>query len=242
VDQFRFREDVEGPDRSKYLWGNAAFAFGEVVIRAFAETGWLAGIRGVDRGIEGGGLVTRLPVHYFSTDKTGVVPKCSTDLIVTDALEKPLADLGFIPLCHCYDTEYSAFYSSQSIQKPRKYDRPQATRNARISAMFQSMLCASRFAHYLKVIARDKVGSFAEPSDFERDLQSWLSGYVTSDEHASREVKSRFPLREGTVEVRRHPGRPGAYHCIMRLWPHFELDELTASVHLATALAPRRSD
>ncbi|MBV8609951.1 MAG: type VI secretion system contractile sheath large subunit, partial [Singulisphaera sp.] len=175
----RSREEVEGPDCSNYLWGNAVYAFGGVLIRCFAHSGWLADIRGVRQGVDPrggkvcldeGGLVSGLPVHSFRTDKIGVATKCSTDVIITDDQERELGDLGFIPLCHCYDSEFSAFYGNQSIQKPAKYDDPKATANARLSAMLQYMLCVSRFAHYLKVISRDKIGSMVGPEVCEAQL------------------------------------------------------------------------
>jgi type VI secretion system ImpC/EvpB family protein len=236
VDGFRFSEDVARPDRSQYLWGNAAYAFGAVAIRAFAESGWLAGIRGVRRGEEGGGLVPGLPVHSFSTDRRGIAPKCSTDAVVTDFQEQELGELGFIPLCHCADTEFSAFYGNQSAQKAKKYDEPAATVNARLSTMLQYMLCVARFAHYLKVQARDKIGSFSEASDCEYFLHNWLQQYVTSDGEASREVKARYPLREASVKVRENPEKPGAYLCVAHLWPHFELDELSTTMRITTEL------
>jgi len=238
VDGFCFREDVSNPDRSKYLWGNAAYAFAAVAIRAFSQTAWLADIRGVRRDTDGGGRVPGLPVHCFSTDKLGVAPKCSTDVIVTDFQEQELSELGFIPLCHCADTEHSAFYTNQSAQKPKKYDDLTATMNARISSMLQYMLCVSRFAHYLKVIARDKIGAFTEAVECENHLHRWLQQYVTSDSEASADVKAELPLREASVRVREHPGKPGSYLCIAHLWPHFELDELAASIRVTTELTP----
>jgi type VI secretion system protein ImpD len=241
LDGFQFREDVTGPDFNKYLWGNAAFAFGGVLIRAFAQAGWLADIRGVQRGVEGGGLVTSLPVHSFGTDRRGVAVKSSTDVIVTDRLEKELADLGFISLSDCADTEFSAFYSNQSVQKPKKYDRQAATTNARISSMLQYMLCVSRFAHYIKVLGREKIGSFTERESFERYLQEWVVRYVTTDLEASAETKARFPLREAKVQVFEQPGKPGSHQCVMHLAPHYELDELVAAVRIATELAPARN-
>lgn len=237
-ESFRFQENVAGPDRSKYLWGNAAYAFGTVLLRAFTESGWLADIRGVQRGIEGGGLVTNLPAHSFSTDKRDLLPKTSSDVVITDALEKSLNDLGFIPLCHCKDTEYSAFYSNGSVQKPKKYDRMPATINARMSAMLQYMLCVSRFSHYIKVLARDKIGSFATADDCERYLSNWIGEYISPDQDASLAVKCRRPLREANIEVREHPGKPGHFECVVRLWPHYELDDLTAAVRLRSELAP----
>jgi type VI secretion system ImpC/EvpB family protein len=238
VDGFRFREDVEDPSRSKYLWGNAAFAFGAVLVRAFAESGWLAAIRGVQRDVEGGGLVTGLPVHSFSTDKSGVAPKCSTEVVITDAQEKELGDLGFIPLCHCQDTELAAFYGNQSVQKPKQYDELPATINARLSAMLQYMLCIARFAHYLKVIGRDKLGSFIGPSDCEDHLRRWLMKYTTSNENAGPELKAQNPLREAKVQVRERPDKPGSYVCVAHLRPHFQLDQMATAVRLVTELAP----
>lgn len=241
VDRFRFREEVEGPDRSKYLWGNAIYAFGAVVARAYAQTGWLADIRGVQRGVLGAGLVSGLPVHSFSTDRRGIAPKFSSEVIVTDEQEKELSDLGFIPLCHCFDTEYSAFYGTQSVQKPKKYDTLPATTNAKISAMLQYILCVSRFAHYIKVIGREKVGSFAEPEECEAFMHNWLYRYVTSDEQASAETRARFPLREGRVEVKDRPGKPGHYRCTIHLRPHYQLDDMVAAVRLVTELAPAKA-
>jgi type VI secretion system ImpC/EvpB family protein len=240
VRRFQFREEVSGPDRSKYLWGNAAFAFGGVVIRAYARSGWFADIRGVQRNIEGGGLVTGLPVHAYGTDKIGVAVKSSTDVVITDTLEKHLSELGFLSLCDCHDTEYSAFYSTHSVQKPARYDRPEASRNAEISARLQYMLCVSRFAHYIKVLARSKVGAYNEAQEFEHFLHDWVFRYVTSDAEASPETKARHPLREARVQVMDTPGKPGAFQCIMHLSPHFELDQVVASVRLATELAPPR--
>ncbi|MCI0365251.1 MAG: type VI secretion system contractile sheath large subunit [Phycisphaerales bacterium] len=240
-DSFCFREEVEGPDQSKYLWGNAAYAFGAVVIRAFIDSGWLAEIRGVKRGEDGGGLVADLPSCSFGTDKAGIALKSSTDLIISDDLEKELNDLGFVPLSHCKDTPYCAFYGNQSIQKPKLYDQPAATMNSKISSMMQYILCASRIAHYLKVVAREKIGSFSEATDLEEYLKRWVHQYVTPDSEAPAKVKAQFPLREAQVRVRERPGSPGNYACEMHLLPHYQLDALTASVRLRTELAPARS-
>ena len=241
ADRFCFAEEVEGPNQAKYLWGGAAYALAGVLIRAFAQAGWLADIRGVQRGVDGGGLVAGLQVHNFSTDKHGVAPKCSTDIVITDELEKQLSELGFIPLCHCQDSEHSAFYSNQSAQKPKLFDRPIATANARMSSMLRYMFCVSRFAHYIKVLGRDKIGTYAEPEEFEKFLQSWIVRYVTVDPEATPEVKSRFPLRDAQVQVRPNPGKPGSYQCVMHLLPHYELDELSASIRVVTELNPSRT-
>lgn len=236
TDGFRFREDVSGADRSKYLWGNASYAFAAVVIRAFAETGWLADIRGARRGELSGGLVDGLPIHSFSTDKRGIAPKSSTDAIVTDAQEKELGLLGFIPLCHCQDTELAAFYGNQSVQQPLEYDKNSATLNARMSAMLQYILCASRFAHYLKVMARDRIGSFARASDFQHYLRQWLMNYTTSNEKAG----PKHPLRDAKVEVEELPDKPGTFSCRIFLRPHHQLDQMTSMLKLESTLAPMR--
>jgi len=242
VDHFRFQEEVRGPDPSKYLWGGACYAYGAVLIRAFSQTGWLADIRGARRGIDGGGLVTELPLHSFPTDPTGLLNKSSTDVIITTELEKQLSDLGFMPLCDCKDTDFSAFYSSASLQKPARYDRAAANVNSQMSAMLQYMLCVSRFAHYVKVLGRDKLGAFAEYDDLEGFLQDWIVKYVTSDSEATPETKARFPLREAQIRVEPTPGRPGSYRCQMRLLPHYELDDLEASVRVVAELSPPRTN
>ncbi|MGQ9575800.1 MAG: type VI secretion system contractile sheath large subunit [Thermoguttaceae bacterium] len=241
LDGFRFREDVSGPGREKYLWGSAVYAFGAVLIRAFSQSGWLADIRGVRRDVAGGGVVCGLPVHSFATDRRGIAPKSSTEVILSDRQEGELSHLGFIPLCHCPDTELAAFYTNQSVHKPKTYDDPAATMNARISAMLRYTLCVSRFAHYLKAIARDKMGAFTEPELCADYLYRWLQRYVTPDSEASAEVKARLPLREARVEVTEHPAKPGSYRCTAHLWPHFELDELTATLKVTTELTAARS-
>ncbi|PHS12268.1 MAG: type VI secretion system contractile sheath large subunit [Blastopirellula sp.] len=241
LDGFCFREEVAGTDRSKYLWGNAAFAMGEVLIRAYAQCGWFAQIRGVQRNVLGGGLVTGLPVQHFGTDRQGVAPKCSSDLMITDHQEADLSQLGFLPLTHCHDTEYSSFYSNPTIQNPKEYHTPAATQNAKISAMLQYIMCASQFAHYLKVQAREKIGSFLQAEDLERFLHDWIYEYVTPDETAKPEVKARRPLRQADVRVRADPNNPGSYVCTMDLWPHYQLDDLVSSIRMKTKIEKRGS-
>jgi type VI secretion system ImpC/EvpB family protein len=238
VDGFCFREEVEKPDRSQYLWGSAAYAFGAVLVRAFAQSGWLAGIRGVPPGLDGGGLVSGLPAPAFDTDRAGVAPRCSTDVVITDAQDKVLGELGFLPLCHCQDTEWAAFRGSQSVQQPTAYDEEAATVNARLSAMLPYVFCVARVAHYLKVISRDKLGSFQGPADCEAYLRRWLNGYTNVNENPSLEQRARYPLREARVEVRERPGKPGQYLCVAHLRPHFQLDQMLSAVKLVTELGP----
>jgi len=236
IDGFRFEENVSAADRGRYLWGNAAYAFATVAIRAFEHSGWFADIRGVERGVASGGLVTGLPVHSFGTDRDGVALKSSTGVVITDQLEKEIHDLGFLPLCSCKDTEYSAFYNSPSVQQSKRYDTTAATTNARMTAMLHYTLCVSRFAHYLKVLARDKIGSSNEAPEIERILHDWIMDYVTDDADASAEIKSRRPLREARVRVQPVAGQPGNYDCVVHLLPHFELDDLTAAVRIHSQL------
>ncbi len=240
VDGFVFREDVAGQDRNRYLWAGAAFAFAGNLIRAFARTGWLADIHGVHRDLDDAGLITDLPVHSFATDPFGIAPKSSTDVIVTDELEKHLAELGFISLCDCQDTEYSAFYSTPSLQQPQKYDQQSATTNARISSMLHSMLCVSRFAHYLKAMGRDRIGGDMDAHKLEQDLQRWIADYTTPDSDASPETRARYPLREANVQVATVPGESGAMRAVMHLLPHYEIEGINTSIRLVAMLRGSR--
>jgi type VI secretion system ImpC/EvpB family protein len=237
VDGFRFREEVGAADGSERLWGNAAFAFGAVLIREFTASGWLASIRGFRRGVEWGGLVCGLPVPSFATDRRGVAPTCAAEVLVTDAQDKELGECGFIPLCHRPGTEVAAFHGNQSVQKPRQYDDEPATVNARLSTMLQYMLCVSRFAHYVKVLGRDKLGSFTGPAECGQFLTSWLHNYVSGNDDAGPELKARYPLREARVEVRPRPDNPGVYTCVIHLRPHFQLDQIVTAVKLVTEIA-----
>jgi len=232
VEDFNFIEDVDGSDSSKYLWMNASYAFGARLTSAFANYGWLAAIRGV----EGGGLVEGLPTHTFQTDDGEIALKCPTEVAITDRNEKLLADLGFISLVHCKNTDYAAFFSGQSAQKAKTYNTDAANANARLSTQLPYIFAVSRIAHYMKAIMRDKIGSFASRSNVETFLNTWLAQYVLLDDSASQEAKSKYPLREAYVEVVEMPGKPGAYRAAAFLRPHFQLDELTVSLRLVAEL------
>jgi len=234
VETFNFKEQVDGTDHSKYVWGNAAYAVGARLTDAFAKYGWCAAIRGV----EGGGRVDGLPTHTFRTDDGEIAMKCPTEIAITDRREKELSDLGFIPLVHCKGTDYAAFFAMQSCQKSKKYDTDAANANARLSTQMQYMMAMSRFAHYLKSIMRDKVGSFMTRADCEKYLNRWITKYVVGNEDAGPEVKARFPLKEARVEVAEVPGKPGCYRAVAFLKPHFQLDELTVSLRLVADLPP----
>jgi type VI secretion system protein ImpC len=234
VENFNFKEDVDGKDHKKYLWGNAAYALGTRITNAFSLYGWTAAIRGV----EGGGLVEGLPTHTFKTDDGEIALKCPTEIAITDRREKELSDLGFVPLVHCKGQDYAAFFGTQSAQKAKKYDTDFANANARLSTQLQYILCISRFAHYLKAIMRDKIGSFMSRKDCETFLNRWISNYVTLDDTASPATKAQFPLREARIDVSEVPGKPGVYKAAAFLRPHFQLDELTISLRLVAELPP----
>ena len=232
VEGFNFVEDVDGTDHSKYLWCNAAYAFGAKLTSAFENFGWCAAIRGV----EGGGLVEDLPTHTFKTDEGEVALKCPTEIAITDRREKELSDLGFISLVHCKNTDYAAFFGAQSAQKAKKYNTDSANANAVLSAQLQYIFAVSRIAHYMKAMMRDKIGSFAAASNVEDFLNRWLTQYVLLDDNASQEAKAQFPLREASVQVSEVPGRPGVYRAVSFLRPHFQLDELSVSLRLVAEL------
>jgi type VI secretion system protein ImpC len=232
VDGFNYEEGVDGADHSKYLWGNAAYALAARLTGAFAKYGWCAAIRGV----EGGGLVEGLPTHNFTTDSGDVALKCPTEAPITDRREKELADLGFIPLVHCKGTDYAAFFSVQSAQKAKMYDKDAANANARLSTQLPYILAISRFAHYMKSMMRDKIGGFMSRSQCEDFLNTWILQYVVGNDDVAAEVKARKPLRDARIEVVDMPGKPGAYRAVAFLKPHFQLDELTISLRLVTDL------
>ncbi|MBI1357721.1 MAG: type VI secretion system contractile sheath large subunit [Acidobacteria bacterium] len=232
VDEFNFKESVDGTDHSKYLWMNAAYSMGTRLTNSFARHGMCVSIRGV----EGGGLVEGLPVHNFHTDDGEIVMKCPTEAPITDRREKELADLGFIPLVHCKGTDYAAFFSVQSGQKPKLYDSDAANANARLSTQLPYIMAVSRFAHYLKAMMRDKIGSFMSRDEASAFLNRWITNYVTPDDSASPATKAKRPLREARVDVVEVPGKPGAYRAVAFLRPHFQLDELTVSLRLVADL------
>lgn len=232
VEAFNFEEDVSGKEHKKYLWMNAAFVLGTRLTDAFARYGWCAAIRGV----EGGGLVEGLPTHTFSTDEGDVALKCPTEIAIGDRREKELSDLGFIPLVHCKGTDKAAFFATQSVQKPKKYDRDSANANARLSAQLQYIMAISRFAHYLKSMMRDKIGAFTSRDELEKFLNRWIMNYVTEDDKASFQTKAENPLREARIEVVEVAGKPGVYKAVAFLRPHFQLDELTIAMRLVAEL------
>src|SRR6185312_15531028 len=201
VEAFHYEERVDGTEHDKYLWGNAAWALAARVTQAFSLYGWCACIRGV----EGGGLVEGLPVHNFRTDSGDIAMKCPTEVPITDRREKELADLGFAPLVHCKGTPNAAFFSVQSAQKPKVYDKDAATSNARISAQLPYIFAVSRFAHYLKTMMRDKIGGYMSRSEAQAFLNKWITNYVVANDEAPMSVKAKRPLKEARVDVQEDP-------------------------------------
>jgi len=232
TETFRFEEDVDGTDHKKYLWTNAAYSMGVRMTESFSMHGWCVTIRGV----EGGGLVEGLPTHTFTTDEGEVAMKCPTEVAITDRREKEFADNGFIPLVHCKGTDYAAFFAVQSCNKAKKYDTDAANANARLSTQMQYIMATSRFAHYLKSIVRDKIGSFMSREEASIFLNRWINNYVLETDVASQEAKAKRPLREARIDVAEVPGKPGVYRAVAFLRPHFQLDELSVSLRLVAEL------
>ncbi|MBC9208258.1 type VI secretion system contractile sheath large subunit [Roseomonas aerophila] len=239
VDEFGYEEapaDAAGRPRQmqhdEYCWMNAAYVMGARLTDAFAQNGFCVAIRGA----EGGGKVSNLPNHTFISDDGDVDAKCPTEIGITDRREAELSALGFLPLCHYKNTDHAVFFGAQSVQKPKKYDRPEATANAAISARLPYLMATGRFAHFLKVMGRDKIGSFLEASDCEVWLNRWIKNYVNSNENAGSESKARYPLREAKVEVREVPGKPGVYNAVAYMRPWLQMEELTTSMRMVARI------
>lgn len=234
-DGFPYREKATRPEHM--VWGNAIFPFGAVVIRAFAAYHWSADIRGVRRDSLSGGLVADLPRLSFATDRAGRVPIHPTALSLTATQEIQLGELGLLPLTDCQHTPYSAFFGNMSVQVPRVFDSELAAANARLSAMLQYILCASRFAHYVKVIARDWIGSIDSARELERRLQDWINGFCNRGDDMPVDERVRFPLREAQVAITGKKAMPGQYEAVITLKPHFQLDRIVSNFKLVTTLA-----
>lgn len=233
VEEFDFEEDTEGAKHDKYTWSNAAYAMAVNINRSFKMYGWCARIR----GIESGGAVEGLPCHTFPTDDGGTDMKCPTEIAISDRREAELAKNGFMPLVHRKNSDFAAFIGAQSLQKPFEYDNPDATANANLSARLPYLFAACRFAHFLKAIVRDKVGSFKDRDAMQTWLQDWINNYVDGDpKHSSEEVKARRPLANAQVTVEEVEGNPGYYTSKFHLMPHYQLEGLTVSLRLVAKL------
>ena len=235
VEGLSFEERVHEDDPSEFLWGNAAYLLTERITNAFSLYAWTAAIRGV----EGGGLIEGLPLYtypIYPTNSDAQQLFCPTEVSITDRREKELSDLGFIALCHCLGTGTAAFFGGQTANQPKAYLTDDATANAKLSALLPYMLAASRFAHYIKVIMRDKIGSFLTRGNVEAFLNTWIAQYVLLDENAPQDAKASYPLSQANVIVTDVPGEPGSYNAVVFLRPHFQLEELTTSIRLVANL------
>ena len=242
IDEFEYEEspaDADGKPLSMqhehYCWMNAAFVMGTRLTEAFSRFGFCTAIRGA----ENGGKVENLPQHVFLSDDGDLDAKCPTEIGITDRREYELSNLGFLPLCHYKNQDFAVFFGAQTTQKAKEYDRADASANARISARLPYIMATSRFAHYLKVMARDKIGSFMEAEDCELWLNRWIKNYVNTNEQAGAESKAKFPLREARVEVQAIPGRPGAYSAIAYMRPWLQMEELTTSMRMVARIPER---
>jgi type VI secretion system protein ImpC len=233
VEDFSFEEDTEGADSSKYTWANSAYAMAVNINQSFKAFGWCSQIR----GIESGGAVEGLPTHTFPTDDGGVDMKCPTEIAISDRREAELAKNGFMPLVHKKNSDFAAFLGAQSLQKPAEYDDADATANANLAARLPYLFATCRFAHYLKCIVRDKIGSFKEKNDMQIWLNNWIGKYVVNNpETATEQDKARKPLAGAEVTIEEIPGNPGYYSSKFFLRPHYQLEGLTVSLRLVSKL------
>jgi type VI secretion system protein ImpC len=233
VEAFDFEEDTSAAGSKNYTWANAAYAMAVNINRSFKEYGWCSRIR----GIESGGAVEGLPVHSFPTDDGGVDMQCPTEIAISDRREAELAANGFMPLVHKKNTDFAAFIGAQSLHKPAEYDDPDATANANLAARLPYLFATTRFAHYLKCIVRDKIGSFKEKDDMQKWLSKWIGQYVDGDPgNSSEATKARKPLAAAQVVLEEVEGNPGYYASKFFLRPHYQLEGLTVSLRLVSKL------
>jgi type VI secretion system protein ImpC len=242
IDEFNYEEVALGADgkpktvdHDQYCWMSTAYVLGTKLTDAFAKYNWCTAIRGA----EGGGKVENLPTHVVKGEEGDTEVKCPTEVLITDRREKELSDCGFVSLVNYKDNDYSVFFGGQTVQKPKKFegkDGADATANAALSARLPYIMAASRISHYLKIMARDKVGSFLERSDCEKWLNNWIANYVTSAKNPSQEEKAQFPLAEATIEVSEIPGKPGEYTAVAQLRPWIQFEALTASMRMVTSI------
>ncbi|MES9905731.1 MAG: type VI secretion system contractile sheath large subunit [Sedimenticola sp.] len=233
VEEFNFEEESESGASDNYCWSNAAYAMATNINRSFKEYGWCSRIR----GIESGGAVEGLPTHTFPTDDGGVDMKCPTEIAISDRREAELSSNGFLPLIHKKNSDFAAFIGAQSLHEPAEYEDPDATANANLAARLPYLFATNRFAHYLKCIVRDKIGSFKERDEMQRWLQNWIMQYVDGDpDNSSETTKAEKPLAEAEVQIEEIEGNPGYYSSKFFLRPHYQLEGLTISLRLVSKL------
>ena len=232
VEGIDFVENVDGQDPGNYLWGPSSWALAGQIMKSFARHSWPCAIRGT----EGGGKIESLPLHSFPSLTGAMITQCPTETTITDRREKELSDQGIVGVCHARNTDFAVIFSGATVNRPQLYVDDEANANARLSASLPYILACSRFAHYLKTIMRDKIGGFTSQAEVEKYLSNWIAQYVTSDDTATHATKARYPLREARVQVSEVPGKPGVYTAVAHLRPHFQLEELTASLRLVAEL------
>lgn len=236
IDGFMFEERVSC-DGAGLLWGSPVYAFARIVVRAYAQSGWFADLRGAPQDQEGGGIVMDLPTMSFKTDRSGLAAQPPVEIRLTAAQERAFSDHGLVPVGCAPATPWLVFNANPSLHRPARSQSRIADENARIAAMLQYVLCASRFAHYLKVMMRDRVGSLGGASAIEAMISAWLRRHCLGNDDAAAELKAKFPLRDASVTVRELPGRPGVLGCVLRLQPHFQLDDVSASFQLVAEVS-----
>ena len=234
----RYAESDAYASKKHYVWGKANFSFAKVLVREFAEVGWFSHIRGVPRDKFAGGVVPDITVDYFATDNETLAHKPIAEIIISDNKERELSELGFIPFCQCYDLPMGAFHSTPSLHKPKVYEKREVTINEKVASSLQHVLCGSRFAHYIKVMARDKIGSYVRAEECTSLIQNWLNEYTVSQEDAEWQMQAKYPLRKAKVAVKENPGKPGSYWVNIDLQPHYQADSLVSELHLTTELTP----
>jgi len=238
VEAFAFEEDNDGSDHTKYGWVNAAYGMAVNINRSFKEFGWCSRIRGV----ESGGAVQNLPSHTFPTDDGGIDMKCPTEISIGDRREAELAKNGMMPLIHRKNTDVAAFIGAQSLHKPAEYDDPDATSNANLAARLPYLFATCRFAHYLKCMVRDKIGSFSSRDQMESWLQGWINNYVDFNAAISSDHdKAKKPLAAAQVVIEEVEGNPGYYSSKFFLRPHFQLEGLSVSLRLVSKLPSEKA-
>ena len=236
IDGFAFAEHID-PEGRALLWGNAAFAFAAVAILRFVSSGWFADMRGAPQDEDGGGLVTALAPYDLGVESGGLSEQPPVEVRLTSVQEQQISEFGLIPVATTYLSNRLVFNSNQSLHDPELYSSAQATQNARLAAMLQYVLCASRFAHYLKVILREEIGRLADAQSIQSKLDGWLSRYTLGNDDADHALRTRLPLRLAGVSVNDLPGRAGSYACTVRLQPHFQLDDVSTTFHLLAETA-----
>ena len=239
VDAFDYDETVgrDGKlDHDQYCWMNAAYVLGARLTDAFSQSGWCTAIRGA----ENGGKVEDLPMHVFASDDGDLDLKCPTEVGITDRRDAELGKLGFLPLCHYKNTDYAVFFGAQTTHKAKRYDKPEANANAAVSTRLPYIMATSRFAHYLKVIGRDKIGSFMEREDCEAWLNRWIASYVNANDEAGDEMRAQYPLRDAKVTVREVPGKPGTFDAVAWMRPWLQMEELTTSLRMVARIPEKQ--